>query len=339
MRCRRAGFECLGFPQMKKMPGAPVSDAPSPAPSYTPTPLAPRGPSQTSAAPRASGAARMQPYPLPHAAPSLPLTSFAPQETPHMFYQSTFPNTQQTRAVSPTVTLSPTNQQANPATNVALLSPVAVSNSSSCVTVGDCLLAARPICDRCLSAIQPFDASASAIQQQQQQPMQAPLPGSEWTGLLPSSTTSANNSAVPSLGPTAYNSFSPVESSMQALVPAPSPSVASSTSAASNRTRNNNANGNHSWPTTKESIVGYYSTIITCWIEGSHPSNVSKSRLFEGIARSLVDKIEQQPFLRLSVASVAACYIGGDQLHWPEDLTLIQRWRAGLRWIRSSYPS
>lgn len=80
-----------------------------------------------------------------------------------------------------------------------------------------------------------------------------------------------------------------------------------------------------------QAIVGYYSTVVVCWIEGSHPSELSASPLFDGLVRRLTIEVEVNAPLRLSMAAVAACYTQSDQLHWPRDVDAVSYWTDTLK--------
>lgn len=80
-----------------------------------------------------------------------------------------------------------------------------------------------------------------------------------------------------------------------------------------------------------QSLIGYYSAVVTCWIEGCFPQQIANSTFFRDLVHYLLSNIDENEALRLSVAAVASGYIGGGQLQWPEDLIAIKRWTNTLR--------
>lgn len=80
-----------------------------------------------------------------------------------------------------------------------------------------------------------------------------------------------------------------------------------------------------------QSLIGYFSALVTCWVEGCYPQAIAESSFFRQLVQHLISTIDQDEALRLSVAAVASGYIGGGQLQWPEDLVAIQRWTETLR--------
>lgn len=80
-----------------------------------------------------------------------------------------------------------------------------------------------------------------------------------------------------------------------------------------------------------QSLIGYYSAVVTCWIEGCFPQEIANSTFFRDLVQYLISNIDENEALRLSVAGVASGYIGGGQLQWPEDLIAIKRWTNTLR--------
>ncbi|PWN37669.1 uncharacterized protein FA14DRAFT_17386 [Meira miltonrushii] len=80
-----------------------------------------------------------------------------------------------------------------------------------------------------------------------------------------------------------------------------------------------------------QSLIGYYSAVVTCWIEGCFPQDIANSSFFRDLVQYLISNIDENEALRLSVAAVASGYIGGGQLQWPEDLIAIKRWTNTLR--------
>lgn len=358
MRCRRAGFECLGFPPLKRVPGqpsAPDHDSTIAAPYQAAVPmaapsLAPAANSVTEASGRS---ARFSPYPRPEVrrctTSQISFSAAAP-DSRHQLPRDA--------SLSPTASSVPNTAQNMPilGLNVAA-GQMPLQMESACPTVGDCLLSGRPICGTCLSAIQPSNLSTEPLPTPAAPAMppgdlnthvlQRPLPmdtnwcfdqtvdvgarhsmpppppgmmppGGGGTGTPLAAASSSSFFAAPSMPLSAQGGTEP---SHPLNVPGMPSSVPTGSSALPGTP----------WPSTKESILGYYGAVITCWVEGCHPSQIGRSRLFEGVVRSLFAQIDTRAYVRLSVAAVAACYIGGDQLRWPDDLSLIQRWSAGLR--------
>lgn len=412
MRCRRAGFECVGFPQIKRMPGGPA-----PA-EYETTPFpAAALPSTSTAAPvHMLGAACS-----PSAAPT---TMSGTSVRMHPYHH---PDHRRVTALSSMPTAPTDPRQPRDISLSPTTSPMALPSSHSlphfgapnsapppfsvpsypCSTIGDCLLSGNPICNHCLSAIQPghlnpmavaatthalaaspLTSSAAVANASQNAPI-SPVAHPDLSTQLPKPTQLSNSVAqesapvesgpaqwhvdplidvgagsnLPSVSTSAWT-FNGDGSTSATSLPqrpdtafvassqtmllghraqpsgslphtAPTRTQPPSSDATSARKQDHRAHlaaiPGTPWPSTKESILGYYGAVITCWVEGCHPSQIGRSRLFEGIVRSLFTQIDTSAYLRLSVAAVAACYIGGDQLRWPEDLTLIQRWSAGLR--------
>lgn len=103
------------------------------------------------------------------------------------------------------------------------------------------------------------------------------------------------------------------------------------------------ADGNHASHQAKaksrlvmESLIGYYSTLITCWTQGCDVRGLEASTLFRQLVPYLLDQVDRHPSLRLSIAAVTAGYVGGARLTWPKDVVAIHQWANTLRADRTS---
>ncbi len=85
-----------------------------------------------------------------------------------------------------------------------------------------------------------------------------------------------------------------------------------------------------------ESLIGYYSTLITCWTQGCDVRGLEASTLFRALVPYLLDSVNSNPPLRLSIAAVTAGYVGGARLTWPKDVVAIHQWANTLRADRTS---
>ncbi|CBQ73158.1 conserved hypothetical protein [Sporisorium reilianum SRZ2] len=85
-----------------------------------------------------------------------------------------------------------------------------------------------------------------------------------------------------------------------------------------------------------ESLIGYYSTLITCWVQGCDVRGIEASTLFRRLVPYLLDSVDRHPPLRLSIAAVTAGYVGGARLTWPKDVVAIHQWAKTLRADRTS---
>lgn len=85
-----------------------------------------------------------------------------------------------------------------------------------------------------------------------------------------------------------------------------------------------------------ESLIGYYSTLITCWTQGCDVRGLEASPLFRKLVPYLLDSVDSNPPLRLSIAAVTAGYVGGARLTWPKDVVAIHQWANTLRADRTS---
>lgn len=85
-----------------------------------------------------------------------------------------------------------------------------------------------------------------------------------------------------------------------------------------------------------ESLIGYYSTLITCWVQGCNVRGIETSTLFRRLVPYLLESVDRRPPLRLSIAAVTAGYVGGARLTWPKDVVAIHRWANTLRADRTS---
>ncbi|SPO25490.1 uncharacterized protein UTRI_03088_B [Ustilago trichophora] len=85
-----------------------------------------------------------------------------------------------------------------------------------------------------------------------------------------------------------------------------------------------------------ESLIGYYSTLITCWTQGCDVRGLEASTLFRQLVPYLLDSVDRHPPLRLSIAAVTAGYVGGARLTWPKDVVAIHQWANTLRADRTS---
>ena len=176
-----------------------------------------------------------------------------------------------------------------------------------CEIVGDCLFSGRHLCSAC---------SATASR----------LIGSETT------TPSATGSAIPSHSTAALDQRALGLSSTllpaQQLSSTPLPSLS-----AEKRSQ-----------LVMEGLIGYYSTLITCWIEGCDAKGLEGSALFPRLLNFLLQHTQNVAPLRLSVAAVTATYVGGARLQWPPDVTAVHQWAWTLRhdranltdWVRGS---
>ncbi|KAJ1599697.1 hypothetical protein NDA14_000689 [Ustilago hordei] len=85
-----------------------------------------------------------------------------------------------------------------------------------------------------------------------------------------------------------------------------------------------------------ESLIGYYSTLITCWTQGCDVRGLEASTLFRQLVPYLLEQVDRHPSLRLSIAAVTAGYVGGTRLTWPKDVVAIHQWANTLRADRTS---
>ncbi|EST05428.1 Zn(2)-C6 fungal-type DNA-binding domain protein [Kalmanozyma brasiliensis GHG001] len=85
-----------------------------------------------------------------------------------------------------------------------------------------------------------------------------------------------------------------------------------------------------------ESLIGYYSTLIVCWVQGCDVRGLEASTLFRQLVPYLLDSVDKHPPLRLSIAAVTAGYVGGARLTWPKDVVAIHQWANTLRADRTS---
>lgn len=85
-----------------------------------------------------------------------------------------------------------------------------------------------------------------------------------------------------------------------------------------------------------ESLIGYYSTLITCWVQGCDVRGIETSTLFRQLVPYLLDSVDRHAPLRLSIAAVTAGYVGGARLTWPKDVVAIHQWANTLRADRTS---
>lgn len=85
-----------------------------------------------------------------------------------------------------------------------------------------------------------------------------------------------------------------------------------------------------------ESLIGYYSTLITCWVQGCDVRGIEASTLFRRLVPYLLESVDRHPPLRLSIAAVTAGYVGGARLTWPKDVVAIHQWANTLRADRTS---
>ncbi|KIS69433.1 uncharacterized protein UMAG_02765 [Mycosarcoma maydis] len=85
-----------------------------------------------------------------------------------------------------------------------------------------------------------------------------------------------------------------------------------------------------------ESLIGYYSTLITCWVQGCDVRGIEASSLFRQLVPYLLDSVDRHTPLRLSIAAVTAGYVGGARLTWPKDVVAIHQWANTLRSDRTS---
>lgn len=85
-----------------------------------------------------------------------------------------------------------------------------------------------------------------------------------------------------------------------------------------------------------ESLIGYYSTLITCWTQGCDVRGLEASTLFRKLVPYLLESVDSNPPLRLSIAAVTAGYVGGARLTWPKDVVAIHQWANTLRADRTS---
>ena len=86
----------------------------------------------------------------------------------------------------------------------------------------------------------------------------------------------------------------------------------------------------------KESLIGYYSTLITCWTQGCDVRGLEASTLFRTLVPYLLESVDRHASLRLSIAAVTAGYVGGARLTWPKDVVAIHQWANTLRNDRTS---
>ncbi|CCF53006.1 uncharacterized protein UHO2_03440 [Ustilago hordei] len=85
-----------------------------------------------------------------------------------------------------------------------------------------------------------------------------------------------------------------------------------------------------------ESLIGYYSTLITCWTQGCDVRGLEASTLFRQLVPYLLEQVDRHPSLRLSIAALTAGYVGGTRLTWPKDVVAIHQWANTLRADRTS---
>lgn len=85
-----------------------------------------------------------------------------------------------------------------------------------------------------------------------------------------------------------------------------------------------------------ESLIGYYSTLIVCWVQGCDVRGLEASTLFRQLVPYLLESVDKHPPLRLSIAAVTAGYVGGARLTWPKDVVAIHQWANTLRADRTS---
>lgn len=167
----------------------------------------------------------------------------------------------------------------------------------SCEIVGDCLFSGRHLCTAC-----------SAVASRLVDP-----------GTSDMSALSPIFASIPSLSTPAISRH-----------PSPGPSdehlAATSPGQVSSRKSQ----------TILESLIGYYSTLITCWAQGCDAKGLEGSTLFPKLVPYLLDRINKDPPLRLSIAAVTAGYIGGSRLTWPPDVVAIHKWASILRADRAS---
>lgn len=116
--------------------------------------------------------------------------------------------------------------------------------------------------------------------------------------------------------------FSPSDPAPSLQLPTPTSSVGASSSFSPRETCHQPV---------MQSLIGYYSAVMTCWIEGCFPQEIANSSFFRDLVQYMLSNIDENEALRLSVAGVASGYIGGGQLQWPEDLIAIKRWTNTLR--------
>lgn len=174
----------------------------------------------------------------------------------------------------------------------------AASSYVACEIVGDCLFSGRHLCASC---------SAVANRLMQPDPAQLAAMDADLVQVQP----------MPSLStPMASRPHSPAPHA------APDANGASQASAKSKLVM--------------ESLIGYYSTLITCWTQGCDVRGLEASTLFRQLVPYLLDSVDTNPPLRLSIAAVTAGYVGGARLTWPKDVVAIHQWANTLRGDRTS---
>ncbi|KAJ9479000.1 Zn(2)-C6 fungal-type domain-containing protein [Pseudozyma hubeiensis] len=177
------------------------------------------------------------------------------------------------------------------------LAPISLrSPAAACEIVGDCLFSGHHLCASC---------SAVANRLMQPDPAQLAALDADLVQVQP----------MPSLStPMASRHHSPEASNAN-----------TSSHAATAKSR-----------LVMESLIGYYSTLITCWVQGCDVRGIENSTLFRQLVPYLLDSVDRHTPLRLSIAAVTAGYVGGARLTWPKDVVAIHQWANTLRADRTS---